>query len=127
MTYGKPKLRIFYFFNILWNGWHTGVNGIGNALERNMKSERLSKDLPPKINNIFSQKWTIKYFDFLSLDPKSLALGTTVFPKYGCFLENFVGFKAVYFGRKFWRKKRPKGGREGVFSNPKKSLQIYAR
>ena len=52
--------------------------------------------------------------------------------KYGCFLEkfrrgviydpknyiaDFVGFKAVYFGRKFW-KKCPKRG-EGVISNPK--------
>ena len=42
------------------------------------------------------------------------------------YIADFVGFKAVNFGRKFW-KKCPKGGvREGgVIANPI-SLQIYA-
>ena len=39
------------------------------------------------------------------------------------YIADFVGFKAVYFGRKFWKKclKRGKGG-GGVISNPKKFI-----
>ena len=60
-------------------------------------------------------------------------------PKYGCFfgkvqkgggvisdpknyIADFVGFKELYFGRRFWKKcpKRGEGG--GVISNPKNPI-----
>ena len=70
-------------------------------------------------------------------------LGVTGFPKLDVFLENFrrggefifdpknyiadfVGFKAVYFGRKFWKKCPKRGGGGGSSPIQKISLQIYA-
>ena len=70
--------------------------------------------------------------------PDSTDLGTTVSPNMDVFLENFrrgegvisgpknyianfVGFKAVYFGRKFWKNVQ-KGGRGGVIANPKNPI-----
>ena len=35
------------------------------------------------------------------------------------YIADFVGFKAVYFGRKFWKKCPKRGGGGGVISNPK--------
>ena len=46
------------------------------------------------------------------------------------YIADFVGFKAVYFGRKFWKKAQcnfQKGGERGGSSPIQKiSLQIYA-
>ena len=35
------------------------------------------------------------------------------------YIADFVGFKTVYFGRKFWKKCPKRGGGGGVISNPK--------
>ena len=35
------------------------------------------------------------------------------------YIADFVGFKAVYFGRKFWKKCPKRGGEGGVIANPK--------
>ena len=71
-------------------------------------------------------------------------LGVTVSPNMDVFLENFqtaltpppslfgnyiadfVGFKAVYFGRKLWKKGPKRGGKGGSSPIQKISLQIYA-
>ena len=38
------------------------------------------------------------------------------------YIADFVGFKAVYFGRKFWKKCPKRGGEGGVIANPKKII-----
>ena len=35
------------------------------------------------------------------------------------YIADFVGFKAVYFGHKFWKKCPKRGGEGGVIANPK--------
>ena len=45
------------------------------------------------------------------------------------YIANFVAFKAVYFGHKFWKKCPTRGG-EGVIANPKNfiaNLRIFAK
>ena len=43
------------------------------------------------------------------------------------YIADFVGFKAVYFGRKFWKKMSKRVGERGGSSAIQKiSLQIYA-
>ena len=42
------------------------------------------------------------------------------------YIIDFVGFKAVHFGRKFWKKCPKREGEGGSSPIQKKSLQIYA-
>ena len=43
------------------------------------------------------------------------------------YIADFVGFKTVYFGRKFWKKCPKRGGRGGGHLQSKKSLQFFGK
>ena len=65
----------------------------------------------------------LKFWCFFEKCPKG-GRGVIFDPK--DYIADFVGFKTVYFGPKFWKNVQ-KGGRGGnSLPIPKKSLQIYA-